>query len=247
MAKSRLLPQGLYTPLPVPTQPWVDVSIDFILGLLKTQRNKDSIFVAVDRFSKMAHFIPRSKTNDATHIAELHFKEVMRLYGILRYIVFDRDTKFLSHFWVTLWKKVGTKLRYSTNYHPQTDGQTEVTNRTLGTLLRALINLQSTAWDLLLPHVEFAFNKAPNRTTGVSPFKIVYGLDPLGPLDLIPKPMDQKPSADAEQRVAEIQRLHERVRVRIAKSNLSYSTQANKHRRQRVVQPSDLVWIHIRK
>ena len=115
-------------------------------------------------------------------------------------------------------KKVGTKLSYSTTCHPQTDGQTEVTHRTPGTLLRALINLQSTAWDLLLPHAEFAFNKMPNRTTSVSPFKIVYRSDPLGPLDLIPRPMDQKPSVD-EQRVAEIQKLHEKVRARIEKSN----------------------------
>jgi len=118
---------------------------------------------------------------------------------------------------------VGTKLSYSTTCHPQTDGQTEVTNQTLGTLLRALISLRSTAWDLLSPHAEFAFNKAPNRTTGISPFKIVYGLDPLGPLDLIPRPLDQRPSADAEQRVKEIQQLHEKVRARIEKSNLYYS------------------------
>ena len=99
---------------------------------------------------------------------------------------------------------MGTKLSYSTTCHPQTYGQTEVTNRTLGTLLRALINLQSIAWDLLLPHVEFAFNKVPNKTTSVSPFKIVYGLDPPGLLHLILRPMDQKPSSDAEQRVPEI-------------------------------------------
>jgi len=110
-----------------------------------------------------------------------------------------------------------------------------------------LIRLRSTAWDLLLPHAEFAFNKAPSRTTGVSPFKIVYGLDPLGPLDLVPRPLDQRPSADAEQRVKEIQQLHEKVQARIEKSNLSYAAQANKHRRPRVFQPGDLVWIHLRK
>ena len=149
----------------------------------------------------MAHFIPCNKTNDATHVAELYFKEVMRLHGIPRSIVSDRDTKFLSHFWITLWKKLGTKLKYSTTCHPQTDGQTEVTNRTLGTLLRVLIKHQTKAWDLLLPHTEFAYNKTPSKATGLSPFKDVYGTNPLSPLDLIPRPLDQKPSAYTAARV----------------------------------------------
>jgi len=79
MAKSHSLPEGLYTPLPIPSSPWIDVSMHFILGLRWTQRNKDSIFLVVNRFSKMAHFIPCNKTNDATLVAELYFKEVMRL------------------------------------------------------------------------------------------------------------------------------------------------------------------------
>ena len=143
----------------------------------------------------MAHFIPCNKTIDATHVAELYFKEVMRLHGIPHSIVSDRDTKFLSHFLITLWKKLGTRLKYSTTCHPQTHGQTEVTNRTLGTLLRILIKHQAKAFDLLLPHAEFAYNKTPSKATSLSPFKVVYETDPLSPLDLIPRSLDQKPSA----------------------------------------------------
>jgi hypothetical protein len=158
--------------------------MDFILGLPRMKRGFDSVFVIVDRFSKMAHFMPCQKTSDATHIANLFFKEVVRIHGLPRSIVSDRDTKFMGHFWRTLWKKLGTNLMFSSTYHPQTDGQTKVVNKSLGDLLRSLVTEHHSQWDSILSQTEFSYNDLVNRRTGKSPFQIVYDMQLRGVSEL---------------------------------------------------------------
>ena len=238
---------GLYTPLPVPKAPWEDISLDFVLGLPRTQRNKDSIMVVVDRFSKMAHFVPCNKTADASHIADLYFREIVKLHGVPKTITSDRDSKFISHFWRTLWRKLGTTLQFNSSYHPQNDGQTEVVNRSLGNLLRSFVGKNIRQWDLLLAQAEFAYNRSPSQTTGHSPFEAVYGLNPIGPLELAPLPVTKHFSGDAEERAKEIKKLHEQIRGSILKKNEKYSKQANKHQKPAAFKEGDLVWIHLRK
>ena len=196
--------------------------MDFLLRLPWAKLNKDSIIVVVDRFSKIEYFLPCHKANDATHVADLYFKEVVRLHGIPLSIVSNRDSKFLTHFWITLWRTLGTKLTFNRTCHPRIDGQTKVMNRTLGSLLRILVKKNLKAWDLLHSHAKFAYHYAPSRTTNVSPFKVVHGQNPLGPLDLMPLHQGDKMNIEASKRVREIQELHKRVQAQIEKPNEYY-------------------------
>ncbi|XP_028756061.1 uncharacterized protein LOC114715390 [Neltuma alba] len=166
-----------------------------------------------------------------------------RLHGLPKTIVSDRDVKFLSHFWRTLWSKLGTKLLFSTVAHPQTD----VVNKTLTTLLCAIIQKNLKNWVNCLPHIEFAYNRAIHSSTSFSPFEVVYGFNPLPPLDILPLPSNEQANLDGKKKAEFVQGLHAKVRANVERKNEQYARQANKGHRRIVFEPGDWVWVHLQK
>ena len=177
-------PSGLLQPLPIPSRPWQIISMDFITQLPKTNKGNDAITVIVCKLSKMVHFIPCKTTITAPQTANIVFEYVVRHHGIPSIIISDRDARFTSMFWKSLWKLLGTKLNMSTAYHPQTDGQTERTNRTLEEMLRAYVNYQQSDWDDYLISAEIAFNNSFQLSTGYSPYYLNHGFHPSFPIQM---------------------------------------------------------------
>ncbi|GJP43588.1 hypothetical protein CLOM_g3032 [Closterium sp. NIES-68] len=181
MKSSHQRPTGLLQPLEPPQRPWQHVTMDFVTGLPAGPSGNDAVLVVVDRLTKMAHFAPCHTTITAEETARLFISTVVRLHGILAAIISDRDPKFMSKFWQDTWARYGTRLQFSSAYHPQTDGQTERKNQTMEQLIRTNCPDRK-KWEDVLPMLEFSYNNAPSATTNHSPFYLNYGMDPTVPV-----------------------------------------------------------------
>lgn len=169
-------------PLSVPTKIWADISMDFVEALPKVS-GKTVILVVVDRFSKYAHFIALSHPYTAVSVAQAFFRDIVRLHGIPETIVSDRDKVFRSIFWRELFRLMGTNLCFTTAYRPQSDGQTEVVNRTLEMYLRCVTGDEPRKWLTWLPWIEYCYNTSYHTSLKDTPFRMVYGREPPRLLD----------------------------------------------------------------
>ena len=149
--------------------------MDFITKLPKTARGVDAIWVIVDRLTKSAHFLAISESSSAEKLAEIYVREVVSRHGVPISIVSDRDVRFTSRFWKKFHEELGTRLHFSTAYHPQTDGQSERTIQTLEDMLRACVLDFGGSWDAYLPLAEFSYNNSHHSSIGMPPFELLYG------------------------------------------------------------------------
>ena len=149
--------------------------MDFIFGLPKSLYGNTGIWTIVDRFSKQAHFIPVKKTIKAPHMANLFIAQIFKYHGLPKSIVSNRDPRMTSLFWKGLFENMGTRLDFSSAYHPQTDGQSEIVNSIVLDLLKNYVNDvdHRNQWEKYLPLVEYAYNNTVHSSTGKSPFEII--------------------------------------------------------------------------
>ena len=169
------VPSDLLNPLPIPKLKWDNITMDFVSGFPLTQRKHNAVWVIVDRLTKFAHFLPVRLDYSMDRLVELYVSEIFKLHGIPLSIVSDRDPRFTSRFWKELQSAFGTRLNFSTVFHPQTNGQSERVIQVLEDMLQGCVLDFSGSWDRYIPLMEFAYNNSYQSSIGTAPYETFYG------------------------------------------------------------------------
>jgi hypothetical protein len=233
---------GKLQPLSIPRRRWESVSMDLIVKLPTTADGHDSILVFVDRLSRMVHLVPTTESLNARSFAALFVNNVVRLHGLPATFISDRGPQFNNNFWAHTCELLGMDKRMYSAFHPQTDGQTERTNRTLEEMLRAYVSLEHDDWNAKLACAEFAINNSWQETVKNTPFFLNYGQHPLTPATkqlpyTVPKAADF--AEGIVKSVKEARKCMEAAQQKM-------KARADKHLREVVYSPEDMVMLSIK-
>ena len=233
---------GLLRSHATPDRPWSHVSTDFITNLPPSLSydglTYDSIATFVCMLTKRAIFVRCHKTITAKAFANLFIDHIYSKTGLPSLLVSDRDPKFTSEFWRSLTSALHTKLNFSTAHHPQTDGQTERTHRTIEQILRAYVHPLHDDWATWLPLAEFAYNNQIHSSTGTSPFYASYGFHPHTPASFI---FDPTPSDDAQHYLDRLRDVQSTVQRELDLAKAQQAAQFDRHHRPLSFKVGDLV------
>jgi transposase InsO family protein len=216
--------------------------MDFVNGLPRTPRGNDSVWVIVDRLTKIAHFISVRTTYGGDKLARLYVDNILKLHGVPKSIISDRGAQFISKFWRSLHQALKTNLDYSSAYHPQTDGQTERVNQVLEDMLRACVLAYDKCWEDSLAFAEFSYNNGYHASLKKAPFEALYGRKCCTPLmwSEVGDRIIESPDfiRAAEEKIAKVQE-----NLRIAQSR--QKSYADKRRRELKFDVGDHVYLKV--
>ena len=235
-------PAGKLQSLSIPEWKWERITMDFVVGLPRTFRKNDAVWVIVDRLTKSAHFLPMRQDNSLDELAELYVREIVRLHGVPVSIVSDRDPRFTSHFWGSLQNALGTRLHFSTAFHPQTDGQSERTIQTLEEMLRSCVLELKGNWDTNLPLLEFAYNNSFHSSIGMAPYEALYGRKCRTPVCWDIEGMRQLEGPElVRETVEKVQVVKQRMKAAQDRQKSYF----DRHRREMVYEVGDRVFLKV--
>ena len=169
------VPSRLLNPLPIPQWKWDSITMDFVSGFPLTQRKQDSVWVIVDKLTKSTHFLPVRLDYSMDRLADLYVSEIFSLHGIPLSIVSDCDPRFTSRFWKELQSAFGTRLNFSTVFHPQTNGQSKRVIQVLEDMLWGCVLDFLGSWDRYIPLMEFSYNNSYQSSIGMASYEALYG------------------------------------------------------------------------
>jgi len=225
--------------------------MDFVGGLTLSRKGHDYLYLVVDRCRKMCILMPCKNKITIEQTAQIFFQNVWVHFGLPNSIVSDRGSQFIGNFWSSLWNLMDTKLKKSIAFHPQTDGQNEVVNRTVINLLRGYCSKHPKLWDEQLHCIQHAYNQGKYSSTLTSPFDACLGYFPKSPLDFIVEKditVDGHSDIDrANKFIEQIRLIHQIVQEKLEKSQGKYKARHDKHRVDHHFQVGDEVWLYISK